>query len=421
MAELAAGALVAEQVVSTGLEVGAAASLARSTQPLRATLSQITTSPPSDSLQALARSHHTVTVIGDKAYIFGGEHAGGKLCSADVHVSSIPSATTPTAAYNCYQALPVKDATTGELQVPSPRKNHAACVRGKYLLVHGGSDESGAPIDEDACIWTWDSETLRWAKIHAATQIGKTLTPREGHAIFVDEKQDILVLHGGRTASGQTGETWLYDFDAVAWTQLPSSPAPFAGVSTFVDGTLYGISTDSELGGIIHVLRLGSNATERAKPDALKWDKVDFPTNPLAPGPKSRTGASLLPVSTGYGRHYLLYLLGRKGGQDDGGEQQPLFRPDVWSLQVPSRGFSAAAVKDAIRDKLPGSVESGTYSWAEVEIVPTEQLEHEGKVHPGPRGFFGASPCADGKAVVFWGGLNAKEEQEADGWILRIL
>lgn len=49
MASIAAGALVAEQVVSTGIEAGVAVSIAKPTQPLKATLSQIATTPANDS------------------------------------------------------------------------------------------------------------------------------------------------------------------------------------------------------------------------------------------------------------------------------------------------------------------------------------------------------------------------------------
>lgn len=49
MAEVAAGALVVEQVVSTAAYAGAAASVAKPTQPLKASLSQIAISPKSDS------------------------------------------------------------------------------------------------------------------------------------------------------------------------------------------------------------------------------------------------------------------------------------------------------------------------------------------------------------------------------------
>ena len=48
MAEIAAAALVAEQVVSTSVEVGVAATLAKPTQPLHATLTQIATTPTHD-------------------------------------------------------------------------------------------------------------------------------------------------------------------------------------------------------------------------------------------------------------------------------------------------------------------------------------------------------------------------------------
>lgn len=165
----------------------------------------------------------------------------------------------------------------------------------------------------------------------------------------------------------------------------------------------------------MHVLPFGATPT---------WQTIEFPINPLAaPGPKARLGAALVPLSTGYGRHYLVYMLGRVAVREavaSAAKDHPLCS-DVWALQVPSRGFNAAAVKDVIRDKvLPASVESGAYSWAEVEIVPTEQVAREGKVHPGPRAFVGASECLGGKGVIFWGGEMAGGECESDGWLLKI-
>jgi hypothetical protein len=49
MAEVAAGALAVEQVVSTGLQVGAAATVAKPTQPLTAVLSQFASTPQEDN------------------------------------------------------------------------------------------------------------------------------------------------------------------------------------------------------------------------------------------------------------------------------------------------------------------------------------------------------------------------------------
>lgn len=48
MAEVAAGALAVEQVVSTAAYAGAAVSVAKPTQPLKASLDQIVTSPEKD-------------------------------------------------------------------------------------------------------------------------------------------------------------------------------------------------------------------------------------------------------------------------------------------------------------------------------------------------------------------------------------
>ena len=444
MAEVAAGAIAVEQVVMTGVEAAAAVAVAKPAGPLKGTLSQITVPLEQDTLSSLARSHHTVTVIGDRAYIFGGEQSDGQLCDTDVHAVSLSSGprddttAVPSAQdvnngsapsernHDRYPAFPLKDATTGELLVPRPRTRHAAAARGNYMLIHGGLNASGtAPPDKEAVedaatIWLWDAGSLKWARIHASVQIGASLAPRWDHAVFVDEAQDILILYGGRTAAGPSAETWLYDFNTLAWIELPSAPvaSPDAGNVAFSDGTLFVVSTDpgiegssSSLGATVHFLKLGRSAEEREK--TLRWERVDFPSNPLAPGPKVRDGGALVPVSTGYGRRHLVYMFGGTVG-----EAQE-FHPDVWSLQLPSGAFTPSSIKDAIRERLPG-VESGSLTWSGVEIVPTEMLGHEGKAHPGPIAFFGAASCLRGKGVFMWGGSTADGEKQADGWLLEV-
>ena len=49
MAEVAAGALAVEQVVSTGIQAGAAVAVARPAQPFKASLNRIATSPAEDT------------------------------------------------------------------------------------------------------------------------------------------------------------------------------------------------------------------------------------------------------------------------------------------------------------------------------------------------------------------------------------
>jgi len=352
--------------------------------------------------------------VNHKACIFGGEAADGQLSSTDFHVLSLPSVTKgePVAAYACYPALAMQDAGTGETYVPSPRSRHAAAARGQFVVVQGGADASGKLIPE-TCLWLWDSESLKWTKIEGVSQIGKSLTPRFDHHIFVDDAQDFLVMHGGRTSKGQeaTTETWMYNFDTLAWTELPPSPQPPLAAA-FVDNVLYTVGADSGMSGAIHYLDLKSNAEDREKPNALEWKTVSFPTNPLTPGPRPREGGALVPVNTGVGRHYLVYMFG-----ENSTSAEKDFYTDIWALQLPTRGFSAAAIKDAIRDKLP-RIDSGEFTWAEVELLPTEEVRAEGKAHPGPRGFFGAD-AADAKSVIFWGGVSALGK-EGDGWLLQI-
>ncbi|KAK3321707.1 hypothetical protein B0H66DRAFT_574246 [Apodospora peruviana] len=466
MAEVAAGVLVAEQVVATGVEAGVAAvAIATPTQPLKVSLEQLALPPTAEESHALARSHHTVVVIGRKSYIFGGSTPEGDLCSTDVYAVTLPTTKTKTSPaetettttkYECFPAFPLQSAETGESMIPAPRKQHAACAQGKYMVIHGGCDNDGKPIDEhDAnCLWAWDSETLKWSKLPGSTQLYKTLTPRFGHHLFFDNAQNFFVLYGGKTGTQQTEsdstetetDTWLYDLDSLVWTVVPATSAPSAPATAaaYVDATLYTISGGGDgKGGNINQLYLHKSTTDREKPKSLVWKSIPFSpggssssatttqpssttpgTAALAPSP--RQGAALVPLSTGYGRQYLVYMFGRSPGPGQ-------YYSDIWTLQLPSVGFSAAAAKDVIRDHLPAffkAAKSGEFSWAPVDLVPVEQQPAAdqkltaGKVHPGPRCLFGgstaASSCLDGKGVVFWGGENAKGENESDGWILRL-
>ncbi|KAK1757031.1 hypothetical protein QBC47DRAFT_174436 [Echria macrotheca] len=438
MAEVAAGALIAEQVVATGIETAAVVAVASPTQPLKFSLSQLSkVASTNTSANSLARSNHTLTSIGDKTYMFGGEGPDGKLCPTDVHIITLPIKKPTDIKHHEYPPFPLQDAETGRTLIPTPRSQHAACARDKYLIVHGGRDTQGKPIEEENCLWLWDTEKLVWTRLHSETQIGKAMTPRFGHSIFVDEQQDFLVLHGGHAPSElqhklvhdvdaplsnpdlpTETETWLFDFTSDSWTALPRAPAPPVAAA-YVDTTLYTISrTDSPFSVVVNYLHLLHSPTEREKPGALVWKTLSMPTNPLTPGPRPRDGGALVPLNLGHGRQYLIYMFGCDEPKPDHPESAG-FYSDIWSLQLPSHGLSAAKLKDKIRETLPG-LDSGELSWAEVELVAAEQMVPEGKVHPGPRAFFGADSCLDGKGVVLWGGVNAKGEREDDGWVLSL-
>jgi hypothetical protein len=82
--------------------------------------------------------------------------------------------------------------------------------------------------------------------------------------------------------------------------------------------------------------------------------------------------------------------------------------------------INPAKIKDAIRSAL--GADTGHLSWAEavVQLPSEKQLEEEdGKLHPGPRAFFGADVMETGSGLIFWGGVDAKGERVGDGWIAR--
>ncbi|KAK4223682.1 hypothetical protein QBC38DRAFT_43847 [Podospora fimiseda] len=410
MAGVVAGAIAAEQIIATGLEAAAAVVIAAPTQPLKVSLTQLP--KPEGYSVSLARSHHTLTVLKNKAYIFGGQHEPSKLCDAIVHTLSLPddkihTNPSPTAKtpHTSFPALPVQDAS-GELFQPSPRAEQAACAFHKFIMIHGGRDAASNPIDnEENVIWLWNTDSLSWSKLRGDTQLYKSMAPRYGHHIFCDEKQGFILLVGGQAdAESINREAWIYDLNQRVWSALPDAPGrPLA--AAYTSHTLYIMTEEHGM----QYLDVKATATEREKP--LEWARLDDEPAP-APRPIVREGGALVPIATGHGREYLIYLFGGQPGEK--------YYSDIWALQLPSTGYSGAAIKDKIRDKvLPKQVKSGEGSWAEVEILPMQQTEiTSGKVHPGPRGQFGAGRVD--KGVVVWGGVNAKGETEGDGWVVRV-
>ncbi|KEQ93941.1 hypothetical protein AUEXF2481DRAFT_31013 [Aureobasidium subglaciale EXF-2481] len=430
MAEIAAGAVVAEQLVSTTLEGGAIAgyAVAKPTVPLKATFSQIATVDRNDTTLALARSHHTVSIVNDKACIFGGQSTDRELVSTDIHTVTLPfKNTSPTdVAYACYPAV----ARDEGAPVPSARTRHGACVQGHELAIFGGCDEHNEPVDRDSALWVWNIESFKWQQIIAEDPKPE---PRFDHALF--HYGGHILLHGGKSSSRiHLNDTWFFDMISHTWTRLPDAPEHSDSIA-FADGTLY-LVTNSPAEGATHVYRLeiGESIPTEESHGALEWERITNLSEVSPPGPGARSGGALVPITTGYGRLYLVYFFGSKETHADdedleksivSSETRRLFESDLWTYQLPSKStkpnswtdFKPAAIKDTIRDKL--GYKSGGFEWAEVEVQATEQTGHEGKVHPGPRGFFGADVASDGRSVVMWGGDNARGEKEADGWLIR--
>ncbi|KAF2765277.1 hypothetical protein EJ03DRAFT_210819 [Teratosphaeria nubilosa] len=429
MAVEAAGiAWAAEEMVSTTVQVGIGAYMvSKPTMPLKATFNQIATSSDDATRLSLSRADHTLSIVKEKAYIFGGQTAAGKLASNDIHAINLMPGERMKSEYSVIPAV----ADTGSTQIPGARRKHAASSFNICVAVYSGLDENGKIIDEGSNIWLFNTDKNAWESLEPANP---GPGPRSSASLF--DHDNNLLLYGGEDAQGKPlKDVWLYSYVRNTWTQLPEAPVATTSAAA-VNGWLHLISGSDSMSSDLHLLPISP-----AQREEQEWHTIEFPTNPLTPGPRPRAGAGLIPITTGYGRHYLLYLFGARKGSastahseteppkvEQESSQLPQYWSDIWTYQLPSADVKPASITDSIKPaKIKDSirsafgVSSGGHSWSEVEVLPPTDMEAmAGKVHPGPRGFFGYDVAKDGRRVVVWGGINAKGEKEGDGWIIRL-
>ena len=328
-----------------------------------------------------------------------------------------------------YQVIPAI-ARDGD-DVPVARAGHVACTFDDKIVMYGGFSDpkSQEPIKEAGRVWLFDPETLHWRHLDVANERFPSLCY---HSAAVHGRK--LIVHGGYTGSPGSTEpntdTWAFDLDSRAWTEMTPLPSEAEGKAPMLasappniavaNDKLYIVAGSTDLGSQIYVLDLNTGPTSG-------WTSLEFPTNPLTPGPRPRKGAGLVPIKTGLGRTYLLLLLGEKDEaaatalekQNSSTSQEPEFWSGLWALQLPSTENTPAQAKDVAREKLP-RMDSHEAEWAEVELEVQEMGDTEatsGKSHPGPRGYFGCATLT-GQKVVLWGGLNPRGERQGDGWVL---
>ena len=135
--------------------------------------------------------------------------------------------------------------------------------------------------------------------------------------------------------------------------------------------------------------------------------------------PQARSSAGLVGVTTGQGRRYMLAV----GGEGENGD----FLDDIWALQLPPEGSTAASTKDSIRASMKRDTHES--QWAEVlyQYVDTKgeeekEIPGEPKKGLGARGHFGTvkGTEVDGATAVVWGGVDASGRMLSDGWLVTV-
>lgn len=332
-----------------------------------------------------------------------------------------------------YSLIPALS-TSKDGRTPPARTNHAACAFHGNVAVYGGCSQGDERLEETSAVWLFSPERKAWDAL-TPSSVENTPGPRQDAKLFVD--RDSIILYGGVDSSGDyASDLWKFNVASRIWTQLPTAPVSTSN-ATLTKGQLWLISGSDPISGKLHHLSISTHGEEGST-----WESFSFPTNPLAPGPRARNNGALLPLTTGWGRNYLIYLLGAKyhsekdstttNPEDVTQEKDVTQFSDAWAIQIPSsdlepkpalslkEAIKPAKIKDAIRHAL--GAETGHLQWAEAIVQPLsdkELNETDGKLHPGPRAFFGADVTEHGDEIVFWGGIDARGERAGDGWIVK--
>ncbi|KAF2843434.1 galactose oxidase [Patellaria atrata CBS 101060] len=443
MADIAGALSAAENLVG-----GAAAfvkGIIHPTQPINATFTHITSAP-------VPRSYHSISIIKGRAYIFGGETKAGTLANNDMQIVILPSSGVLDADY---QSIPARSSSGKD--VPAARKNHTTAVVGDEIYLFGGEDTSG-PLNEEGRVWVYHTISNSWSYLQpvggqpypssrSSHTIAASDEPRaEGktyHERFPQQPLDpakavpeppradtsgTLFIIGGKGTDGTIyNDTWGFDIRTRSWSALPITPSPSTDSSAVIAGShLYlfgGHDGNSYLGPSIFSLDISgvirtSNISLPPTPDTPGWPWQTVSFDPSA-GPSPRSGASLVPVTTGQGREYLLLISGT-------GSSGPL--ADVWSYQLPSSGRSAALTKDKTREAIGRDTKMET--WAEVQYLyvnaegdAVKAKQGQVEVFEGRSGFASAKGTeVDGATAVVWGGVGGNESGQVlgDGWLITV-
>lgn len=141
------------------------------------------------------------------------------------------------------------------------------------MIVFGGFDLGTSRENDDT--WAYDVDSSTWERMDPA----QSPTPRNYSAMAYDAGSDRVILFGGAPASGVLGDTWAYDYDGDAWTELSPSTSPPARTYS---GMVYDPKRD------LIVLFGGSEDTETAALsdvwefdlESNRWTDVSPPDGP---------------------------------------------------------------------------------------------------------------------------------------------
>ena len=155
-----------------------------------------------------AREDHTLTIVGDRALLFGGRDGSrvfGDLWSLDLATSRWelldPGGPSPAARFG----------------------HEAVAVEGLGLVVFAGQ---AGPTSFFGDLWAFDPATDRWTELPAG---GARPVPRYGSCMALAADGRLVISHGFTEDGTRFADTRAYDPDPGRWADItPGDPLPVA-------------------------------------------------------------------------------------------------------------------------------------------------------------------------------------------------
>ncbi|GLC37373.1 hypothetical protein PLESTB_001594300 [Pleodorina starrii] len=334
---------------------------------------------PQNGNVPVERSSHSITVIGDRLFLFGGEHDPRVPVGSDLFEYSFESCT--------WRVVDSKG------EPPSPRVAHSAASVGNTLYVFGG--RCGLEMGEGAMndLYAFDVATSTWSRLEAQ---GPLPPKRSYHTMTAVGPK--LYVFGGCGEQGRLNDAHEYDTSTNTWRQLaaPSAEAvPGRGGSCLVAGpdgrALYVIAgfCGRELDDM-HVYNIADDA----------WCGSKCPSCTVSNDANGTPAAGKLPARSVFGA-------GMHSCDREECDSKDVLMVYGGEVDPSDKGHDGAG---DFCSSLMAYGAGGRKGW--------QALEAGGEA-PGPRGWFASATTPDGRLVIH-GGLDGNNDRLGDMFVLDV-
>ncbi|KAJ0801474.1 putative galactose oxidase/kelch, beta-propeller, kelch-type beta propeller [Helianthus annuus] len=146
-----------------------------------------------------ARSSHSITIVGEKAYAFGGEFKPRVPVDNSLYVFDLNELTWSVAE------------VTGD--IPPPRVGVTMASIGQTIYVFGGRDATHAELNE---LYSFDTCTNKWTLLST----GDTgPAHRSYHSVATDDRH--MYVFGGCGVDGRLNDLWAFNVVDKTWAKFP--------------------------------------------------------------------------------------------------------------------------------------------------------------------------------------------------------